>query len=498
MTRFHRSLLALGVGLALGVPAGAAAQGVPGRSLSLEEALSLAIPASENLEIAKAAVMRAHGEQYRAKSDRYPQLTASASFNRLLKSQFEGFSFGGDSTSNGGDNLDQLPFGRKNTYNVGLGLTQNIFTGGRLKSQGIAADAGYRSAEFGVSAAESQLVLDIVQAYYDATTADLQVRIAQIALEQADTTLRQTEQRQAVGSQPEFDVLRARVARDNQRTALIARQVERDVSYIRLKQALNLPIDLPLTLSTELTDTTFADTPTLAEVVAAPGDSSAETRLVVRQAEEALRAQEALAKAARSQQFPQLVLASSYGNVGYPGNYNPFTASYFTNWNVSLGVQLPIFTGGRIKGDKTVSDANVEEARLRLKQVTKLARVDARSTYANLGAARIAWEASEGTVREAQRAYEIAELRFREGLSTQTELLDARLALQTAESTRVEAARILQIARVRAALIEALPLAGSAATATPTQQQQSASQQVRQRPQVGGSSNATPGTGTTP
>ena len=498
MTILRRPLLALAAGLALALPPRADGQGVPARSLSLEEALGLAIPASENLEIAKAAVMRAHGEQYRAKADRYPQLTASASFNRLLKSQFEGFSFGGDSTNNGGDGLDKLPFGQKNTYNLGLTLSQSIFTGGRLKGQGIAADAGRRSAEFGATSAESQLVLDIVQAYYDATTADLQVRIAQIALEQADTTLRQTELRQAVGSQPEFDVLRARVARDNQRTALIARQVERDVAYIRLKQALNLPIDLPLTLSTELTDTAFSDTPSLAQVVAAPGDSAAETRLVVRQAEEALRAQEALAKVARSQQFPQLVLSSSYGNVGYPSNYDPFSASYFTNWNVSFGLQLPIFTGGRIKGDKRVADANVEEARLRLRQLTKLARVDARSTYANLEAARVAWQASEGTVQQAQRAYEIAELRFREGLSTQTELLDSRLALQTAESSRVEAARILQIARVRAALIEALPLAGSSASSTPSQQQQSASQQVRQRPQAGGSSNGIPGTGTTP
>ena len=145
MTILRRPLLALAAGLALALPPRAAGQGVPARSLSLEEALGLAIPASENLEIAKAAVMRAHGEQYRAKADRYPQLIASASFNRLLKSQFEGFSFGGDSTDNGGDGLDKLPFGRKNTYNVGLTLSQSIFTGGRLKGQGIAADAGRRS-----------------------------------------------------------------------------------------------------------------------------------------------------------------------------------------------------------------------------------------------------------------------------------------------------------------------------------------------------------------
>jgi outer membrane protein TolC len=499
MTSRTPILAILGVIAVLAVaPIRLAAQAPASRPLSLEDALTLAIPASENLEIARAAVSRARGEQYRAKADRYPQLGASANYNRLLRSQWEGFSFGGDSSSSGDTETDQLPFGQKNTYSLGLSLSQNVFTGGRLRGQGTAADAGRRSAELGVTAAESQLILDVVQFYYDAATADLQVRIAQIALEQADATLAQMEQRRAVGAQPEFDVLRARVARDNQRTALIARTAEREVAFIRLKQLLNLPIDASTTLATELADTAFADTPTLAAVVRQAGDSSAEARLVVRQAAEAVRAQEALAKVARSQQYPQLVLSSLYGNVGYPGNYDPFNADYFTNWNVSVGFQVPVFTGGRIKGDKTVADANVREARLRLQQLTELARVDARSTYANLDAARSAWDASAGTVQQAQRAYEIAELRFREGLSTQTELLDARLALQTAESARVEAARILQIARVRSALLESLPLAGTNATASLQQQQQQALTRVQQRPQAGGTGNGIPGTGITP
>ena len=36
-----------------------------------------------------------------------------------------------------------------------------------------------------------------------------------------------------------------------------------------------------------------------------------------------------------------------------------------------------------------------------------------------------AWEATAGTVQQAVRAYEIAELRYREGVSTQLELADA-------------------------------------------------------------------------
>ena len=72
--------------------------------------------------------------------------------------------------------------------------------------------------------------------------------------------------------------------------------------------------------------------------------------------------------------------------------------------------------------------------------------------------------ASSGTVEQAQRAYEIADLRYREGLSTQTELLDARVALEQAQGNRAVAARDLQVARMRLLLLPALPLTSAANT----------------------------------
>jgi len=75
-----------------------------------------------------------------------------------------------------------------------------------------------------------------------------------------------------------------------------------------------------------------------------------------------------------------------------------------------------------------------------------------------LEAAQAGWEASAGTVEQAGRAYQIAELRYREGISTQTELLDSRVQLQQAQAGRARAARDLQVARMRIALLPALPL----------------------------------------
>jgi outer membrane protein TolC len=136
------------------------------------------------------------------------------------------------------------------------------------------------------------------------------------------------------------------------------------------------------------------------------------------------------------------------------------------DWVVALGLQIPIFTGGRIGGEEDVARANLSEAELRLQQIHELAEVDARNAATQLEASDAAWQASAGTVEQAARAYQIAELRYREGLSTQTELLDSRIQLQQAQASRARAARDLQVSRVRLVLLPALPLAGAAASAT--------------------------------
>jgi outer membrane protein TolC len=128
------------------------------------------------------------------------------------------------------------------------------------------------------------------------------------------------------------------------------------------------------------------------------------------------------------------------------------------DWNVVLGLSLPLFTGGRISGAKDAARASLEDSRLRLQQTRELAEIDLQNAITTHAAAQAAYDASTGTTEQAQRAYEIALVRYREGISTQTELADSRLALQQAEAQRAQAARSLQVARLRLALLRDLPL----------------------------------------
>jgi outer membrane protein len=489
------ALLILGSATSLGAQAVASP-----RALSLEEALQLARPASEPVGLARSAVTRSRGQQFQARSELFPQLSGSASYSRLLKSQFSGLSSATSADTTGParptscdrffadpslpigarvDSLEKsvecfsslspfgslgsLPFGRANTYNLGLSASQTLFSGGRVHGQIQAANAGRRSAEIGLTATEGQLTLDVVQTYFDAALADQLARISGTALDQADSTLKETELRRAVGTVPEFDLLRARVTRDNQRAAAIQSAYTRDLALLRLKQLLDLPGSQDLQLTTALDDSALAGAPSLQALVAAPGDTVTEHRAPVRQAAEGVEAQQGLLRVARSEHFPSVALTSAYGRVAYPKSGLPNWNQFLTNWSVAVGLQVPIFTGGRLKGDKLIAEAGLDEARLRLRQTVEFAQLDARNTLNSLNASLEALRASRGTAEQAERAYQIAEIRYREGISTHTELLDARLALEQARAVRAQAARDAQIARVRVALLAQLPLSSGGA-----------------------------------
>jgi outer membrane protein TolC len=474
--------------------------------------LDLAEARSEAVGIARVGITRTEGDMVRARSAERPQLSAAASYDRSLANEFQGvfddvdFGTGGGSGSDGSDGngddggLADLPFGRANTWRATLSFSQSLYSGGRIGAQKQLASLGRTSAEQALVGARGQLRFDVTQAYYDALLSERLVAIAQATLEQAGATLQQTQAAFSAGTQPEFEVLRATVSRDSQTPLLIRARASRDVAMLRLKQMLELPADYDLRLADDLGGAQLPPASVFAERVA-PVESALQKvssvavsvpgapipdRNAVAEAATVVNLREAALKAVEAERLPSVNVNSSYSRIAYPTGALPVFDR--ANWSVGVAVSVPILTGGRQRGDEMVARADVEQARLQQRQVEELATLDTRSAWAELVAARAAWEATAGTVQQASRAYEIADVRYRAGVSTQLELSDSRLQLQQAEANRAQAARDLQVARARVALLPELPLGAAAAgaTAAPTQRSpQAAPQQPQQQQQQG-------------
>ena len=503
---------------------------LPTGPLTLEQVLTLAEGTSEALGIARTAVQRAEGEHVRARSGRFPQLTASASYDRALASEFSGL-FSSDTlgppcapfTSNPSAPVDQrvaeieraidcgaigssffggssgegedvdLPFGRANTWRVNLAFSQAIYSGGRLGAQADMAVVGQESAQLAYTVARGQLLFDVTRAFYDAALSDRLVTIAEATLAQADATVTQVQAGFEAGAQPEFELLRARVARDNQRPGLIRQRAARDIALLRLKQLLDLPADSALQIVAPLDSADVAVPAPFAGRVPIEAETSPavipipETRTAVQEVESLVRLREASLRLTRAERRPSLSVTSNYSQIAYPSGVFP-TGDLRTNWTLGASVQVPVLTGGRQRGSEAVARAELEQSRLQLRQAEELAQLDARSAHSALVAARAAFEASAGSVQQAARAYEIAEVRFQSGVSTQLELSDARLLLQQAEANRAQSARDLQVARAAVALLPVLPFGaaggiGGTTVTTPAASLPAPQQQPVQRPQ---------------
>lgn len=463
----------------------------PGRRLSLDAALALAEGGSEQVAIAEAGVRRADDQIVVARSERYPQLNSGFAYQRTLQTQFDrvfaaptgppcpgltvtptnplgdrvgelerflqcpaSFSFGGDGSD--------LPFGQLNTWTASLQFSQLVWNGGRVEAQERQARAGRDAASLGVTTTRAQLHLDVATAFFDAALSDRLVAITQATLDQAGATLAQIDAQYSVGNLPEFDVLRARVSRDSQRAALIGAEAQRELAYLRLKQLLDIPADEPLELDVDLSDpagppaSRWASALATAEAGYQPVD-----RIAVQQAAAAVTAGEAAIEVARAQRKPTVSVTSGF--ITYA--YDKLPAFDRRDWTLTGSVTFPILDGGRLKATERLARTNLEESRAQQQLLAELAELDSRSAFALYRGARATFEASGSTLEQAQRAFDIAEVRYREGLSTQLELNDARLALEAASAERARAARDLQVARVKLALLPELPLAGGAALA---------------------------------
>jgi outer membrane protein len=463
-----------------------AARAQPTGPLTLADAIRIASEQSESVQIARAGESRADADQRRAFSQRFPQVSFTGTYSRTLASEFSSAfeqtgpvcdPFFVDATrplesrvaeieraascgslTSGGLDFANLPFGQKNIYQLGFTFAQAVYAGGRISAQERQAAINRESAALTTSLTQAQLTLDVTRAFYDAALADRLVAISESVYEQAAATYEQTRLAYETGRQPEFELLRAQVERDNQRPTVIRRRADRDVAYVRLRQVLDLPPGAPLQLDVDLENAALPPPPPFADRLAASRAAAPTEPISVRQSQAVVDLREAAMTIARAERLPAVSLNSSLAGVGYPSSgVFPTPGDFRANWSVGASVQIPLFTGGRLKADELAAQADLAEARARLQQTRELVELDSTTAQQDLAAAEAVWEASAGTVQQAQRAYEIAELRNREGLSTQLELSDSRVSLEIAQANRVQAARDVQVARARVALLPDLP-----------------------------------------
>ncbi|HEX7090299.1 MAG TPA: TolC family protein [Longimicrobiales bacterium] len=465
----------------------AAAAGTP---LSLQDALSRALEQSEEVRLAAARVDEVRAQAKSARSAALPQVNAQLAYTRTLRSVFQnvgGFTLPDslrfepdpnqpleervryleDRTPNAalgalGALFSDLPFGNENTWIAGLSVSQPVFTGGRISSAISAAESAAEAARAGLEETRADVALEVKRAYYDALLASRSAEIVELSAELAREHLEQVRLRLEAGRASELEALRAEVELENLMPQLVQARNQRDVAMLNLKRLINLPADADIVLTTELDAQTSNGTDLVAIELPTPeqAEELLRRRAAVRAAQEQVAMREEQVDIARAAYLPTIALTGNLtrqafpdGTFGFPGGDD-----WRDDWSVGFAVQLPLFQGFKRGADVAAAKAQVRQAELQLSQLREGLILEYRQARSELERAQAQVAAASRTVEQAERVYELTELRYREGLATQLDVSDARLALQQARINQVQAYHAAYTALAQAERTLGLPL----------------------------------------
>jgi outer membrane protein len=407
--------------------------------LTVSEAVARAQASNEDVLTAREQRELARAQITQARAGAFPQVSGGVVYNRTLASIFDNISFGPPANGNGeGGNGDApnpfagLPFGQPNTWNASLSVTQPLYTGGRVGAALAIARNVRAAAELGVEEAEADVALQVRSAYFQTVLADEMIGIAREAYALADEVLRQVELFRAQGTASEFDVLRARVERDNLEPGIVEATNARRLAELNLKRLAGIPADQPIDPVTPLEP--LVDEVDRERLVAAVLD-----RAAIRALDEQIAAREGAVRIARADRLPTVGMAANFAYQAFPSQIAPIDTEWRRDWALTFQASIPLFDGFRTRGQIDQAQSELRLTQLQRSQVVRGLELELEQALGEFDAARAQIEARRATVGEARRTLELAELRFRSGLATQLDISNARLLLEQARVNEAQA-----------------------------------------------------------
>ncbi|MEW5930855.1 MAG: TolC family protein [Gemmatimonadota bacterium] len=417
------------------VPAASAAQAVPAADtvraaapaqpetrVTLDEAVRRSLEASPAVAQGAGTVRSARAGERSAKGAFLPTLSASASSSLGATQQL------GSQTG--------LGDGFADAYGAGISASVPVYTGGRRTAELRQARAETSAAEATLEAQRFDVVLATKRTFFDVLRADELIRVSDAQVKRAEEALEAAELRLRVGSATRSDVLRARLELNDARQALAQARSDREVAGFALGRAVGAPGPVAAEQSEPLRPTPLA----------VPAESLAAlvtTRAPAVRAEAAgVTAAEAGMSAARAQYRPTVTL----GTGADWANQDPTLAGN-ANWDLRLGVSIPLFDGFQREAGVERARVQADVARVQLADAERAARAGLERTLSALRLAEQRIGLAEEAVQVAEEDLRVQDQRYRMGSSTMLERLASQTALTQAESDLVAARYDYQLAR---------------------------------------------------
>src|SRR5437773_1492265 len=401
-------------------------QPAPGRVLTLDECIAIALEAQPRIQATLADYAAARFRVNQALAPLLPQLSGLVSAT--------------ESETNSSTTMARVRTttvqskGFSDTFLAQVQLSQVLFDFGKNLS---ATEAARKPAEVAVEDVELQrqlIALPVKEAYTNTLFSQRLIRVQEQALERGELNLRSAKGFFDVGTRPKSDVARAEVDVANARVDLIRARNAYRSAIVALNIAMAIGVDSP----TKIVDNLIYQ-PVSMDRLQLRGEALRQ-RPEYRQA----RLRAAAAEATERQTFRNF-----FPDISGSGTYGGTQPQLNEAWTLGLTLSWSIFDGGSRIARYQEAKANVEGARARVKstELDILQNVEQAEIAVEEAQERI--QAAQALVASAQENFRLAQGRFDAGVGTILELTDAQLALTQAQNTETQALADFRIALYR-------------------------------------------------
>ncbi len=387
----------------------------------LRALIKLALEHNRDLRIATARVAEAQALYGIQRADRLPTLNAGASLARSRTP--------GDLSSTG-----SAVIGQRADVNVGLSAFELDFWG-RVASLSAAAKASYLATEQAERAFRLSLVASVADAYLALSEAQERLVLAQSALETRAQTRELVDRRRQAGLAADLDYLQAEAAFEGARAevAALLRQQSAARNFLRALVGTE-PKDLPagkLLAEQGIALDQQADLPSQV-LVRRPDVLAAEQRLL---------AANASIGAARAAFFPRIALTASAGTASreLDGLFNSGSGA----WSFIPSISLPIFDSGRNRANLDLATVRKDIAVADYERTVQQAFREVADLLVARDQLNAQLQAVQAQEQAQQRAADIAQARYRQGVGSFLEVLDAQRQLFQVQQNLIQLRRAL-------------------------------------------------------
>jgi outer membrane protein len=316
-------------------------------------------------------------------------------------------------------------------YQMALSFGLPLYAGGRLT-------AGYRQANYALQASheavrlsEQETVFEAKRAFYTYLLAKEFSAVADESLALSDGFRNNVKNLYDAGMASKFELLLAEVQVTNLKPASIRAKNGIELAALNLKTVLGLPLDTPIEIKGELVS------PPLDPVTEAVVEEAQAQRPELRQLDYQRRMAGEMLKMARGGSLPTLSIGGMYNLWSDKLDFRK--SSWQNYYTISLSLSIPIFNGFDTLAKVGQSKAAIREIEWNRKGLAEMISLEVRQAVLNRAQARETLLSQEKNVEQAREAVRIAELNYGEGLATNLDVLTAQVGLRQASTNYSQA-----------------------------------------------------------